>query len=220
MIIDERYTTFINSYLPAKSAFLEELEAYAIREHIPVIRKEMQGLLSVLIASGQPSTILEIGTAIGFSALFMEEISDRPVKITTIENYEKRIREAEQNFKKAGKDQVIRLIGGDAQEVLPELEGSYDLIFMDAAKGQYLNFLDDSLRLLSDHGMIVSDNIFQDGDLIESRFAVTRRNRTIHKRMREYLYQITHHPDLITTILTVGDGAAISVKKGKTHETT
>lgn len=215
MIIDDRYTTFVNSYLPSKSQFLEELESYAMKQHVPVIRKEMQGLLSVLIASARPASILEIGTAIGFSSLYMEEVSDRPVHITTIENYEKRFLEAEQNVKKAGKEDVIRLLYGDAQKILPTLEEKYDLIFMDAAKGQYLHFLDDTLRLLSENGILLSDNIFQDGDLIESRFAVTRRNRTIHKRMREYLYQITHHPDLTTTILTVGDGTAISVKRGK-----
>lgn len=214
MIIDERYTTFVNSYLPQKSAFLEALEDDAKKNNVPVIRREMQGLLSVIIASKRPAKILEIGTAVGFSALFMEAISDVPVQITTIENYEKRIPEAEKNFRLAGKEDVIHLLKGDAQKILPELKGSYDLIFMDAAKGQYLNFLDDTIRLLNDNGMLISDNIFQDGELIESRFAVKRRDRTIHKRMREFLFQITHDPNLITSILTVGDGVAISVKRG------
>ncbi len=214
MIIDERYTTFVNSYLPQKSAFLEELEENAKKENVPVIRREMQGLLSVIITSKRPAKILEIGTAVGFSALFMEEISEVPVQITTIENYEKRIREAEKNFRMAGKEDAIRLLKGDAQEILPTLTEDYDLIFMDAAKGQYLNFLEDTIRLLDDHGLLISDNIFQDGELIESRFAVKRRDRTIHKRMREFLYQITHDPRLVTSILTVGDGVAISVKRG------
>ena len=214
MIIDERYTTFVNSFLPQKSAFLEKLEESAKQDNVPIIRREMQGLLSVILASKRPAKILEIGTAVGFSALFMEEVSCVPVQITTIENYEKRIVEAKKNFRAAGKEDVIRFLAGDAQEILPTLNETYDLIFMDAAKGQYLHFLDDTIRLLADNGMIISDNIFQDGELIESRFAVKRRDRTIHKRMREYLYQITHDEELVTTILTVGDGVAISVKRG------
>ena len=186
MIIDERYTTFVNSFLPQKSAFLEELEESAKQDNVPIIRREMQGLLSVILASKRPAKILEIGTAVGFSALFMEEVSCVPVQITTIENYEKRIVEAQKNFHAAGKEDVIRFLAGDAQEILPTLNETYDLIFMDAAKGQYLHFLDDTIRLLADNGMIISDNIFQDGELIESRLAVKRRDRTIHKRMREY----------------------------------
>lgn len=214
MIIDERYTTFVNSFLPQKSAFLEKLEETAKQDNVPIIRREMQGLLAVILASKRPAKILEIGTAVGFSALFMEEVSCVPVQITTIENYEKRIVEAEKNFQTTGKEDVILFLKGDAQEILPTLDEKYDLIFMDAAKGQYLNFLDDTIRLLADNGMIISDNIFQDGELIESRFAVKRRDRTIHKRMREFLYQITHDEKLVTTILTVGDGVALSVKRG------
>lgn len=221
MITDERYTTFVNSYLPPKSPFLERLEAEARAEHVPVIRREMQGLLSVLIAARRPRHILEVGTAVGFSALYMEEVSELPVWITTIENYEKRIRQAKENIRAAGKQDVICLLEGDAADILPALDKKYDLIFMDAAKGQYLTFLPDVTRLLAENGILISDNIFQDGELIESRYAVTRRNRTIHKRMREYLYQLTHDEALTTTILTVGDGAAVSVRRSggdcKTH---
>lgn len=102
---------------------------------------------------------------------------------------------------------------GDAAEILKGLEGAYDFIFMDAAKGQYIHFLPDILRLLADGGMLVSDNVLQDGDVIESRFAVTRRNRTIHARMREYLYELKHHPRLETVILPVGDGVTLSIRK-------
>ena len=101
---------------------------------------------------------------------------------------------------------------GDATEILKELDGTYDVIFMDAAKGQYINFLPDILRLLSPGGLLISDNVLQDGDIIESRFAVTRRNRTIHARMREYLYELKHHPELETVILPVGDGVTLSTK--------
>ena len=179
---------------------------------MPVIRKEMQSFLKSMLALKRPERILEVGTAVGFSALLMEEYNPVPCLITTIENYEKRIPIAQANFKRAGKEKEITLIPGDATEVLKTLEDPYDFLFMDAAKGQYINFLPDILRLLSPGGLLISDNVLQDGDIIESRFAVTRRNRTIHARMREYLYELKHHPELETVILPVGDGVTLSTK--------
>lgn len=161
----------------------------------------------------QPSRILEIGTAIGFSALLMSEYMPKDGRITTIEKYEKRIPIARENFRRAGKEGQITLIEGDALEVMRTLDEPYDLIFMDAAKGQYIHYLPEAVRLLSDGGVLISDNVLQDGDVIESRFAVERRNRTIHSRMREYLYELKHHGQLTTSILPLGDGVAISVKK-------
>lgn len=158
--------------------------------------------------------ILEVGTAIGFSALLMSEYAPEGCHITTIEKYEKRIPLARENFKKAGKEQNITLLEGDATQILAELKEEYDLIFMDAAKGQYINFLPDILRLMSPGGILVSDNILQDGDIVESKYAVTRRNRTIHNRMREYLYALTHHEELETVILPIADGVTLSAKKG------
>ena len=175
----------------------------------------MQGLLKFLLAVNRPERILEVGTAVGFSALLMKEYAPVPCHITTIEKYEKRIPVAKENFKKAGKENGITLMEGDAVQILKELEGSYDFIFMDAAKGQYIHFLPDILRLMPEGGMLVSDNVLQDGDIIESRYAVTRRNRTIHSRMREYLYELTHNDALGTVILPVGDGVTVSVKRVK-----
>ena len=142
-------------------------------------------------------------------------IRDRPEggHITTIENYEKRIPIARENFRRAGKEDQITLTPGDALEVMKELSGPYDFIFMDAAKGQYIHYLPEVLRLLAPEGVLMSDNVLQDGDVIESRFAVERRNRTIHSRMREYLYELTHHEELQTSLLPLGDGVALSVKK-------
>ena len=134
-------------------------------------------------------------------------------QITTIENYEKRIPIARENFRKAGAEKQITLLEGDAQEVLKTLKEPYDFIFMDAAKGQYLHFLPQVLRLMRPGGILVSDNILQEGDLIESRFAVERRDRTIHKRMREYLYELKHNEQLVTSLLPLGDGVAVSTKK-------
>ncbi len=213
MIQNERYVSFINSLDTENPAYLNELEEYAKKTEVPIIRKQMQSLIRVLLTLGQPKQILEVGTAIGFSALFMSEYAPDDCHITTIEKYEKRIPLARENFRKSGKEHRFTLLEGDAAAILPTLTGQFDLIFMDAAKGQYLHFLPDVLRLLAQGGILISDNVLQDGDIIESRFAVTRRNRTIHARMREYLYELKHNEALETVILTVGDGAAVSVKK-------
>ncbi len=212
MIIDERMSAFIDSFDKGNTPFLDEIEKFAIETQVPIIRKPMQSLLKFLLAYAKPGNILEVGTAIGFSALLMSEYAPEHCRITTIEKYEKRIPVARANFEKAGRENRITLLEGDAADILKELEGSFDMIFMDAAKGQYIHFMPDIIRLLAPGGLLVSDNVLQDGDIIESRFAVTRRNRTIHARMREYLYEITHHPELETTILPVGDGVTLSVK--------
>ena len=213
MIIDERMTVFIDSMDTPNTEFLNKLEKYSKETNVPIIRPSMQSFLKLLLAITKPKKILEVGTAIGFSALLMSEYGPEDCHITTIEKYEKRIPLAKENFAKAGKEEKITLLEGDAVEILSQLEGTYDFIFMDAAKGQYINFLPDIMRLLSDGGMLVSDNVLQDGDIIESRFAVTRRNRTIHGRMRDYLYELKHHPELVTSILPVGDGVTVSVKQ-------
>ena len=212
MIIDERLTAFINSLDSGNPDYLNELEKEAKETNVPIIRTETQSLLRTLIAAAQPMRILEVGTAIGFSALCMSEYAPEGCQITTIEKYEKRIPIAKENFRKYGKADCITLLEGDAAEILHELTGEYDFIFMDAAKGQYLHFMPDVLRLLKCGGMLVSDNVLQDGDILESRYAVCRRDRTIHARMREYLYEIKHHPQLVTSILPVGDGVALSIK--------
>ena len=212
MILDERLTTYINSLDQGNTAFLDALEREAIADHVPIIRRETQSLLKLLLAVKKPMRILEVGTAVGFSALLMAEYAPKGAHITTIENYEKRIPVAEGNFRQAGREGQIALIAGDAAEVLRELTGLFDLIFLDAAKGQYIRFLPELLRLLEEDGLLVSDNVLQEGDILESRFAVTRRDRTIHKRMREYLYELTHCTGLVTTILPVGDGVTVSVK--------
>lgn len=217
MVIDERMVAFINSFDKGNTPFLNEIEKFALETEVPIIRKEMQNFMKFLLAFHKPMRILEVGTAIGFSALLMSEYAPKGCHITTIEKYEKRIPLAKENFKRAGKEDSITLIEGDALDVLKTLEGPYDLIFMDAAKGQYIHFLPDILRLLPEGGLLLSDNVLQDGDVLESRFAVTRRNRTIHARMREYLYTLTHHEQLATTILPVGDGITMSVKV-KTQE--
>lgn len=212
MIVDERMVAYINSLDQGNTSFLEQLEQEAKKNFVPIIRREMQSFLKVMLAVAQPVNILEVGTAVGFSALFMCEYGTPSCRITTIENYEKRIPIARENFKQAGREEQIRLIQGDAALVLKELDDTYDFVFVDAAKGQYIHFLPDVLRLMKPGAVLISDNVLQNGDIIESHFAVERRNRTIHKRMRDYLYQLKHHENLLTSIIPLGDGVTVSIK--------
>ena len=212
MIVDERLVTYINSLDQGNTARLDEIESQALADYVPIIRKEMQSFLKLLLAIKKPMRILEVGTAVGCSAILMAEYGPKDCQIVTIENYEKRIPIAKANFEYANKTEQITLLEGDAAEILPTLDTRFDMIFMDAAKGQYINFMDDVLRLLKVDGVLVSDNVLQDGDIIESHFIVERRNRTIYKRMREYLYELTHRDDLVTAVLPVGDGITVSTK--------
>ena len=213
MIVDERMVTYIRSLEVPESAVIEAIEQEALRDRVPIIRKEMQSFLKVLLMIKRPMRILEVGAAVGFSSILMSEYMPEGGHITTIENYDKRIPIARANFKRAGKEEQIDLIEGDALEVMHGLEGPYVLIFVDAAKGQYIHYLPEVMRLLGTDGVLVSDNVLQEGDIIESRFAVERRNRTIHSRMREYLYELKHHDQLQTSIIPLGDGVALSVKR-------
>ena len=209
MIVDERMVTYIRSLERPENPVIEAIEQEALENFVPIIRKETQSFLKVMMLMNRPARVLEVGTAVGFSAILMSEYLPEGSHITTIENYEKRIPVARNNFKRAGKEEQITLIEGDA------LEGPYDFIFMDAAKGQYIHYMPEAVRLLSEGGILMSDNVLQDGDIIESRFAVERRNRTIHSRMRDYLYELKHSDVLETSIIPLGDGVALSIKKKK-----
>ena len=213
MIIDERMVAFIQSLDKGNTPFLTELEKEAIQTDVPIIRPAMQSLMRFLLKLHRPMRILEVGTAIGFSAILMAEYGPDHCQITTIEKYEKRIPLAKANFEASGYADRITLLEGDAADILKELEEPFDMIFMDAAKAQYIHFMPDVMRLLKPGGLLVSDNVMQDGEIIESRFAVIRRNRTIHARMREYLYALTHDDALETVVLPVGDGVTMSIKK-------
>ena len=209
MIVDERMVTYIRSLERPENPVIEVIEQEALENFVPIIRKETQSFLKVMMLMNRPARVLEVGTAVGFSAILMSEYLPEGSRITTIENY------ARNNFKRAGKEEQITLIEGDALEVMKTLEGPYDFIFMDAAKGQYIHYMPEAVRLLADGGILMSDNVLQDGDIIESRFAVERRNRTIHSRMRDYLYELKHSNVLETSIIPLGDGVALSIKKKK-----
>lgn len=218
MVTDERLASFINSFNTDYDEVITSIRKEAEENRVPVIRREAGEFIKMLIMMNKPKRILEIGSAIGFSAIFMSRFLEDGAHITTIENYQPRIEEAKKNIERAGAQDVITLLEGDALEILPGLSGEYDMVFMDAAKGQYGSFFKDAIRLLREDGILLCDNVLQDGDVLESRFAVTRRNRTIHSRMREYLYELTHDPELETAILNIGDGMSLSIKKGRNDE--
>ena len=212
MLIDDRITSYIQSLIPDESPVLKRIRAYAEENYVPVIRPETASLLKNLIRIKQASHILEIGTAIGYSAILMAEM-ENVVHVTTIENYPPRIEEAIKNIKASGLEEKITLIEGDAGEIIEDMVDSFDLVFLDAAKAQYPAYLPDILRLLKPGGVLITDNVMQDGEVLESHFTVQKRNRTIHDRMREYLYELTHSERFDTCIVPVGDGVSISVKK-------
>ena len=213
MSVDERMVTYIHSLETPEEPIIEQIEQEAKETFVPIIRKETQSFLKVLLLMKKPVRVLEVGTAIGYSAILMSHYLPKDGRITTIEKYEKRIPIARENFSRAAVADRITLLEGDALEIMKSLEEPFDFIFMDAAKGQYIHYLPEAIRLLAPEGVLMSDNVLQDGDVIESRFAVERRNRTIHSRMREYLYELKHNERLQTSILPLGDGVALSIKK-------
>ena len=216
MIVNDRIVSYIHSLESQNSEVLEKIEQCAIKDNVPIIRKEMESFLRVMLSISKPLNILELGCAIGYSAILMSEYLPEGGHITTIENYDKRIVEAKANIQMAGLQDKITLLEGDAMEVMKDLESEkYDFVFMDAAKAQYINFLPEVMRLMKTGAILIADNVLQDGDIIESRYGVIRRNRTIHSRMREYMYQVKHMEELETTIVPIGDGITMSVKKEK-----
>ena len=213
MIVDERIVSYMNSLESVNTEVLTDIEREAHKDNVPIIRKEMESFLRVMLSIKRPTRILELGTAIGYSAILMSECIDQEAKIITIENYDKRIPIAKENIRKAGKNSVIELLEGDALEIMPSLEeNQFDFVFMDAAKAQYIHFLPEVLRLMKSGAVLITDNVLQEGDLIQSKYMVRRRDRTIHKRMREYLQVVKNHPELETSIVPIGDGITISVK--------
>ena len=213
MIVDNRITEYLHSLETSRGELLDTIEKKAIEDGVPIIRSETAALLRSLTAALRPENILEIGTAVGYSALQMCQVMPANCHITTIEKYEKRIPEAKENFRKAGEESRITFLEGDADMWLKELKGKqFDLVFMDAAKGQYLNWLPLLLDLMPVGAVLISDNVLQDGDVVQSRLAVQRRNRTIHSRMREYLYELKHMEEFETAVIPIGDGVTISTR--------
>ncbi len=214
MVTLDRVSSFVRSYIKDDEGLLGQIYSKALEDKVPVMRPETREFIKTQLLIKKPINIIEIGTAVGYSALYMSQFIADDAHITTIELDADRVKEAGANIKKAGKEEQIKIIQGDAAEVLKTLTDSmYDFAFVDAAKGQYINYLPDVKRIVKHDGVIISDNILQDGEVLESHFVVEKRNRTIHDRMRDYLYAITHDEELFTSVLSVADGIAVSVKR-------
>ena len=214
MLTLDRISSFIRSYIEDDEDSLNQIYQDAIARGVPVIKPETRELLKTQLLLKKPMRLLEIGTAVGYSSLYMSGFIAPEAQIDTIELSEERVKEARANIESLGKASVITVHQGDAAEVLKTLsEDNYDFAFVDAAKGQYIYYYPEVMRLVKKGGLIISDNVLQEGEVLESHFLVEKRNRTIHDRMREYLYTITHDERIDTAILSVGDGVAVSVKK-------
>lgn len=203
---------YLLSVMPERESDLQNLHRYATENAVPIIKHEMEQFLTFIVTMHQPLKVLEIGTAIGYSAIVISKAAPTS-EIVTLEISERMIEQARKNFIDFGISDRIELIEGDAVKTIKDLEGPFDLIFMDAAKGQYMNFCDDSLRLLKPGGLLIADNVLQDGLIAKSRFAIPRRQRTIHSRMRLFIKKLMTHPELTTSVLPIADGATISIMK-------
>lgn len=236
MIVNENIVDYINSLEGDLPEHIQRIMEEALADDVPIIRRETMTLMKYLLLSHRPTNVLEVGAAVGFSSIFMSEYLEEGASIITIERMEERIQKAKENIKATNKGDVICLLEGDATQILEDLvhgntshldnlpleidnkqtdtsySGKFDFIFMDAAKGQYMNFFPNIMKLLKPGGILLTDNVLQDGAVAKSRFGVVRRDRTIHARMREYLYTITHMDELNTVVLPVGDGVTISTK--------
>ena len=216
MVEHERFESFLESIPDGLPEYLTDMEIENIKDNIPIIRKGSQRLIRFMLEMKKPLNILEVGTATGFSTIFMLEFLNKKAKITTIEKMEERAAKAEENFKKFDKNKRITLVKGDAADILSELadkDKTYDFIFMDAAKGQYINFFENIKKLLVSGGILITDNMLQEGRLLDSRYTVVRRDRTIHSRMREYANALLTDKEFETMLLESGDGMAVSIKK-------
>ncbi len=212
---ESRTQIYIDSLKIGCDPYFEQLRQRAEDTKVPVIRRSAESFIRTILSIKQPDNILEIGCATGFSALVMADCTKQTTHITTIEKYDKRIAEAKENFKASPHGHRITLMEGDASDILKELVGQgekYDFVFMDAAKAQYIVFLPYVMELLLPEGILLSDNVLWEGGITESKYALTRRDRTIHKRMRDYLKTISNMKELTTTVLDIGDGMALSKK--------
>jgi predicted O-methyltransferase YrrM len=202
--------------LKHNAGLLRDLEEYAKEYHVPIVTPQVAQLLIVLGRIVKPERILEVGTAIGYSSILLAGILAPGGRIDTIERKDEMLMKAHENIKRAGLEQTISVIAGEAQEVLECLDKRYDMIFLDAAKGQYPEFLPECLRMLKSGGLLVSDNVLYKG-MITGEEPVVRRKRTIVNRMRTYLDMLCNNPLLDTSVLTVGDGVALSYKRLETE---
>ena len=211
MITNLKVLEYLDIISPVNSQTVEEIRSVAKENYIPIIKRDTENLLKFVLKMQNPKSILEIGCAVGYSAIIMLENSD--ADIVTVEKMPERVDEAKKNIKYANLEDRAKIIEGDAGEILERLVNEnkkFDFIFMDAAKAQYITWLPTVKALLKDKGIIFSDNCLQEGDLLESSFAIRKRDKTIHKRMRDYIYLLLHDEDLESWIFSIGDGVLLS----------
>ena len=211
MITNPKILEYLDIISPVNSKALEEIRAEAKRNYIPIIKRDTENFLKFVLKMQNPGSILEIGCAVGYSAAVMLENSY--ADIVTVEKMPERVEEAKRNIKYADFGSRASILEGDAGEILKSLADKgekFDFIFMDAAKAQYIIWLPMVKKLLKESGMIFSDNCLQEGDLAESSFAIRKRDKTIHKRMREYIYLLLHDETLESWIFSIGDGVLLS----------
>lgn len=208
---------YLNNLQTLCDGELGNIQKTAYENDIPIIPNDVVKLLGFILSVKKPKRILEIGCAVGFSSSFMSQFINQEGSITTIDRFDVMIKQAKENFKKLGVEDKINLIEGDAKDILPTLNEQYDLIFMDAGKGQYINILPHCYRLLKVGGILIADDILQNGTVALDTSQIVRRQRTIHHRLKDFLWEITHNPALQTSILTVGDGVALCHKIKETE---
>ncbi|MEG0628909.1 MAG: O-methyltransferase [Enterococcus viikkiensis] len=211
-IINEDILHYLRTEQKQLTGKLGELEELAHENGVPVIPHETVVFLQFLLKQKQPKNVLEIGTAIGFSASLMAESIGKEAKITTIDRFPVMIEKAKANFEKLGLQDQVTLLEGDAADLLSTLEGPYDFIFMDSAKSKYIAFLPECLRLLADNGVLMVDDIFQAGTVLKGIEEIPRKNRAIHRHLNEFLEEVTKSPELTSTLLPLGDGVALISK--------
>ncbi len=212
MLTDDYLQNYLKEVLPMCDGILGEIQKISYEQDVPIIPNEVVRLLSFILSIKKPKRILEIGAAVGFSSGLMSKFLSDGGKITTIDRFDIMIEQFRENRKKMGLEDKIELIEGNACVVLPRLSEKFDVIFLDAAKGQYIQMLPDCIRLLETGGILIADDVLQNGNIAKKREEIPRRQRTIHTRMRNFLWEITHNDALETSILTIGDGVALCCK--------
>ncbi|WP_432665292.1 O-methyltransferase [Wukongibacter baidiensis] len=213
-IVDKLVEEYIRDILPKNDGLIKKLEEFAEENNVPIIHPEVAKFLEVIIKMSKVRSILEVGTAIGYSSLIFSNAMDNSGKIITIEKRADMHELACKNIKEAGLESNITPMLGDAAELLPEIDGKFDMIFLDAAKGHYQKFLLSCIERLNENGIIISDNVLYKGMVASNEYLV-RRKITIVKRMRKYLEYISNHPQLTTSIIPIGDGVALTYKSGR-----
>lgn len=211
-IVNDKVENYIRETLRPSQGLLRELEVYAEENSVPIIHKEVADLLRVLLKLKKPKKILELGCAIGYSSLLFVDVLDGDVEIVTTERNPVMLERAQENIKKADMEDRIKILVGNAEDTLKDIEGNFDMIFIDAAKGHYKLFFDMLIDKLNRGGIVVSDNILYKG-MIASDDYVVRRKKTIVKRMRTYLDYICDLEGISTSLIPIGDGLAISYKE-------